>query len=166
MWKQTRRIIAQKVKADKVQKIVTEDVGEHPLHENFTVHLNDRTEPLETYQSTIRDLIDSLTLDKKWHTQRLITSFILVFIKMNGLGSEEEILYDLNNGQNVFDLRGSLGMGICEPLFCKEFSNEIILDIVFAKIVVLIAIDYENIIEYAKLLGCNARWSTVRNTTK
>jgi hypothetical protein len=61
---------------------------------------------------------------------------------------------------NIYDLRGCLDNSIGEPLFCKFFSKEEIMEIVKSDVIISVGFDVEAFMEFANRFGGDFRWTT------
>ncbi|WP_316763669.1 hypothetical protein [Pedobacter aquatilis] len=158
--KQMKRMLKQKETNIKTAKILSNDTGEYQKNPNARVNLKESKYPQQTYHDELFKLIKE-SEGKKWACTS-IEGIINVGVYREEWRGEigEYALKQMNHDFPVHDLRATLDIKICESIFSKPFPEEMITDILFGKIQVLIGIDYDALIERAKDLGLPLRWST------
>ncbi|WP_214225054.1 hypothetical protein [Pedobacter sp. B4-66] len=158
--KQMKRMLKQKETNIKTAKILQNDTGEYQKDSKTRINLKDSHIPQKTYHKELLKLIQESEV-KKWactSIEGIISVGVYREEWREGIG--ETGLKNMNKGYPVYDLRGTLDVKICESIFSKPFSEELIADIAFGKIQVLIGIDYDALIDRAKDIGLPLRWST------
>lgn len=158
--KQMKRMLKQKETNTKTAKILQNDTGEYPKDPNTRVNLKESKYTQQTYHDELLKLIQE-SEGKKWACT-CIEGIINIGVYREEWRGEvgEFALKQMNRDFPVHDLRATLDIKICENIFSKPFPEEMIIDILFGKIQVLIGIDYEALIHRGKDVGLPLRWST------
>lgn len=160
--KQLQRMQKQKEVASKTADILNNDTGVYQRDVATTVTIHESLHKQESYHSDLVTLLEKSKTENCAHTSIEGIVNIGVYRKhwLGGLGAT--ILYELNGGYPLFNIRETLGIHVVENLFCKPFSQEDIKDILSGEVEILIGINYDKLIEFANMVGLPLRWSTSR----
>jgi hypothetical protein len=160
MRKQMQRMQNQKEKMKKTEEILNKDSGEYQKNPESRVEIHDSHFQQETYHGKILDLIEK-SKEKGWAYES-IGAIVNVGVYRDKwrFGTGKETLIKCNKGYQVVDIRECTGFTIGEPLFCKPFSDEIIMDIIKGNIIIYIGVDLQHVIDFGNDLGGSMRWST------
>jgi hypothetical protein len=161
MVKQILRMIKQNIKTERVKTIIEEDSGEDPKLENTIIKLIDSPIESETYHDEIALLLKQLE-EKDWAYTSIWGVLNVGVYKNDWRLYGKFALEKLNNGYPIFDLMGTLGVTISEPIFAKplSFGDKNIINIATGKIKIYIGIDFDKFIAFSNDLGLPIRWST------
>ncbi|SDP47435.1 hypothetical protein SAMN05428975_1364 [Mucilaginibacter sp. OK268] len=160
--KQLQRMQKQKEVAAKTADILNNDTGVYQRDDNTIVTLHESLYEQENYHDDLIALLEKSRAEN--HAYTSIDGIVNVGVYrehwLGGLGAAT--LHEINAGYPLFDIRQTLSVHVVENLFSKPFSQEDINDILTGKIQVLIGINYDQLIEFAKMAGLPLRWSTAR----
>lgn len=159
---QMKRMLRQKDKMVKTHKILSEDKGEYPKNPESSVELVDSHYQQESYHHEVITAIEQSK--EKGLGYRCVGGIIHIGAYRGDyrLGDGKDTLLKCTNGYPVYDIRNSIGLTISEPLFCKPFPQDMILDIITANVIVYIGIDLQKVIDFGNDFGGAFRWSTKR----
>jgi hypothetical protein len=162
---QVERMLIQKGKTTRAATIIRDNKGVDPKFKNTNVKIVESDFSIETYHSTLVELIKKL--DEKDWAYDCVEAIVHVGIYKNnwriyGYAS----MQDTCKSFPFSDLISGRGMMICEPVFLKPFTDEQIIDIVIGRMKILIGIDFDMLIEFANYLGIKASWSTSKELHK
>ncbi len=162
---QIKRILEQKSKNKKAETILEKGTGIDPKYPDVKVTIPEETIKIQTYHETILELLSHLKT-KEWAYECVEAVIHIGIYRDNWLSIGKEVLESTCKPFPVHDILEGRGIMICEPLFIKPFSDDVILDIVLGKIKIYIGVDFEKFIEFANYLGVPARWSTKKELAK
>ncbi|AZA52117.1 hypothetical protein [Chryseobacterium sp. G0201] len=163
--KQIKRMVVQKGKTDRAAKIVQDHKGPDPKYKDTTIFIVENDFTLETYHG------DLISLSKQLETKDWAYTSVGAIVHVGMYKNDWRIpgqftLKQLCDPFPFVDLMASRGILICEPIFLKPFSEDIIMDIVFGRMKVYIGIDYNNFIKFSNDLGVKASWSAPKELQK
>lgn len=156
-----RRIYHQKVRADRVIQIITTGIGPDPAT-GITVTINEPSLPPLEYDHELAELL--LRLDQETWAYTALESALLIgcyrdYMKPVGhkiLKAVADQLFKRNSSSSIL---GNVFESVwTEPIFLKPFREKDIMDIVFARTRVIIAISLDAIMKMFQDLGLEARW--------
>jgi len=162
---QVKRMLIQQGKTDRAATIIKENKGADPKYKKSTVNIIENDFQIETYHSTLVELIKKLE-DKDW-VYDCVEAVVHVGVSKNdwrifGQASMKATCDPFP----ITDLMSGRGIMICEPIFMKPIPDSTIMDIVLGRIKIYIGIDFEKLIEFANHLGIKATWSTSKELHK
>jgi len=157
---QMQRILKQKGKMQKTVKILKEGVGEYQKNDESKVRLHESLIQQETHHHEIIAAIQE-SKERGWGYRCVgAITHIGAYRGHYRFGGGKETLLKCTNGYPVYDIRGSTGITIGEPIFCKPFPEEMIHDIITNEVIVYIGLDLDNIIKFGNDFGGSFRWSS------
>lgn len=166
---QVRRIHHQKIRADRAIQIIETGAGPDPVS-GITVTINEPSLPPLGYDNELAKLL--LRLDQETWAYTALEGALLIGCYrdyMKPVGHEIlKAVADQLFKQNFFviDFGQGLRTGLTEPIFLKPFREKDIMDIVFARTRVIIAISLDATMKMFEDLGFEARWLSRRETVK
>lgn len=163
---QMERMLNQDEKVSKLVNLLEKGKGKHPKNENLTVTIHDSFYQEETFHNIILKLY-SESKDKKW-AYDCIEGMVHIGVYRKDWRFKKgfETLTKANNNYQVYDIRKCMDM-LAEPLFCKPFPDEMIMDILTGEIIILLGIDYDAFIHwYNEFSDTPLRWSTRKELSK
>jgi len=157
---QMERMHKQKEKMSKLVNLLKIGKGKHPKNENQTVTINDSFYQEETFHDIILKL-NSDSKTKKW-AYDCIDGLVHIGVYREDWRFEmgKEALTQANNNYPIYDIRMCLDT-LGEPLFCKPFPDDMIMDILTGNVIIYLGIDYEGLIYwYNQFSDFPLRWSS------
>jgi hypothetical protein len=163
------RIYHQKIRADRAIQIIETGVGRDPVS-GITVTINEPSLPPLGYDHELAKLL--LRLDQETWAYTALEGALLIgcyrdYMKPVGheiLKAVADQLFKRNFF--VIDFGQGLRTALTEPIFLKPFREKDIMDIVFSRTRVIIAISLDAIMKTFEDLGLEARWLSRRETVK
>lgn len=163
---QMERMQNQKEKMSKLVNLLETGKGKHPVKDIQTVTIHDSFYEEETFHNIILKLY-SESKDKKW-AYDCIEGMVHIGVYRKDWRFKKgfETLTKANNNYQVYDIRKCMDI-LAEPLFCKPFPDEMIMDILTGEIIILLGIDYDAFIHwYNEFSDTPLRWSTKKELSK
>jgi hypothetical protein len=166
---QVRRIYHQKIRADRAIQIIGTGMGPDPVS-GITVTINEPSIPPLGYDHELAELL--LRLDQETWAYTALEGALLIGCYrdyMKPVGHEIlKAIADQLFKRNFFviDFGQGLRTGLTEPIFLKPFREKDIMDIVFARTRVIIAISLDAIMKMFEDFGLEARWLSRKETVK
>jgi hypothetical protein len=163
------RTLRQIERAHKAVDLVTNEEGEDPFTGKY-VKIVEAPEPLRYYYNRIIPLFEKLKT-KDW-AYDLIEDIVYVGIYKNAfLHIGGEVLSDvvkLNTDIDypVFEYMSQLDIPLKEPMFYKPFGKEVLFDLMFGRITMFVAVDFNKLLELFNDLGVEANWVKVKGDRK
>lgn len=163
--KQVKRMVSQQAKTDRAAKIIANNQGADPKYPDANVRIVENDFQIETYNSTLIKLINQLE-DKDWAYDCVEAVVHIGVYKNDWRIYGQFTIQQLCNPFPLTDLMSGRGTMICEPIFLKPLTDQLVLDIVLGRIKIYIGIDIEKLIEFANHLGIKASWSSSKELHK
>jgi hypothetical protein len=155
---QLKRMLKQKETNKKTANIINNDKGVYQKDDNTTIYLRESYHVETTYHDVLEELIEK-SKERDWAFTS-IEGILNVGVYRNDWRLHGNMVLRQLNEYPIYDLRGTMTVDISEPIFMKPFPDDMLTDIAFGKVRILINIDYDKLIEFANNIGLFMRWST------
>lgn len=168
--KQVSRFNRQIIRGHKASDLLSNEEGFDPKT-NFPVKITEYSESIAYFYSTIHKLLEK-SKEKDWAYEVIDNGILLIgayrknFLPFADLAIKELIKEQTNKNYPVFDFIQNLRIPITEPIFTKPLKDEHKFDIVFGNARIIMALDFDKVIEVFNDLGVNAKWLSKKETHK
>ena len=164
---QVERMHKQNIRASTAANTIKNEKGTDPKT-GLSVNVVEGQNSDETYIDVIRNL---LTISKEKECAYTVVDNILhigvyrgKFIPYGGKMLQEVAKSVIGREFPMYNILANLSINICEPLFTKDLSEEDIFDIITGRVIIWMVIDFDQLIEFFKFAGYDARWLSTKET--
>ena len=155
--KQIERVDRQKQRMDNSEKLINN--GYLDLGNGVKKTISDPKMEFGTIQSDVKSLIIESKV-KGWAYKNFEGGLHVGVYRGEWRVEGPKTLKEMVPEMNIYDLRGCIDNAIGEPLFCKNFSNADIIEILKSEVVIYVGFDVEKFIDFADNYGGDFKWTT------
>lgn len=163
---QAKRMLRQKERAFRVTDVINNDEGIDPVSGNI-IFIGTPKVITEYYHKDLYKLQEVLE-EKKWAYTVVDTCLHIGMYRDEGLlmtGLIEELIKEQTENFIIIDWL-SITQNLSEPLFAKPFPHDFIIDILTGKVIIIMGINMDALIDTFNVYGLESRWLTEKETMK
>lgn len=161
------RTLSQMEKGIKALELIDKEEGSDPFT-SLNVKISETTATMIPYYNEMFEMLKEL--ETKNYSFRVIENIISIGMYKNDFLDKGEILMKCISKEQtgkdypLFSYLQQLYHPLKEPIFYKPFGKEILFDIIFDRLKILLIIDFDSLIEFFNIHGVEARWLTKKET--
>jgi len=161
------RTLKQMEKGIKAIDLLKNEEGPDPFRKS-NVKIRETNAEMKQYYDVMFEMLETLNT-KDWAYQVIENVILIGMYKNSFLPLGEELIQHISKEISqkeypVFSYHEQLFAPFKQPIFYKPFGKEVLFDIIFGRLKIVLLINFDNLVEFFNINGVEARWLSRKET--